>query len=67
MKFRKTYILQSINTLIRTKNKLLRQIKYNNNNIMNIKNNNNIKKKKILKINNIIFNKKRLYSKLDSK
>jgi len=67
MKFRKTYILQSINTLIRTKNKLLRQIKYNNNTIMNIKNNNNIKKKKILKINNIIFNKKRLYSKLDSK
>ena len=67
MKFRKAYLLQSINTLIRTKNKLFRQIKYNNNTIMNIKNNNNIKKKKILKINNIIFNKKRLYSKLDSK
>lgn len=67
MKFRKAYLLQSINSLIKNKNKLFRQIKYNNNTIMNIKNNNNIKKKKILKINNIIFNKKRLYSKLDSK
>jgi hypothetical protein len=67
MKFRKAYLLQSINTLIKNKNKLFKQIKYNNNTIMNIKNNNNIKKKKILKINNIIFNKKRLYSKLDSK
>lgn len=46
MKFRKVYLLQSINSLIKNKNKLFRQIKYNNNTIMNIKNNNNIKKKK---------------------
>lgn len=58
MKFRKAYILQSINTLIRTKNKLSKQIKYNNNIIINIQNNNNIKKKQILKIKKIIFNKK---------